>query len=102
MSDDADPTARSPRSGDGEVLYSSGANQRRYRGFASHLLPRSRRGKLLVAVFVAVLLLAEWPLLALANRVEPLWFGIPFLFSYLLLVYVALIGVLIVSAYLEL
>ena len=31
----------------------------------------------------------------LANRIEPSWFGVPFLFVYLLALYIALIGVLL-------
>lgn len=45
--------------------------------------------------FVGLLLLAEPPILyAVANRIEPFVFGLPFLYVYLLSVYVALIGVL--------
>lgn len=102
MPEPTDPHSRPSGSSDGDVVYSSGANHRRYREFASHLVPRSGKGKLLLAAFLALFLLAEWPLLSLVNRVEPTWFGVPFLFAYLLMVYVLLIAVLIASAYFEL
>jgi len=102
MPDPTEPTSGPPGSGQSDVLSSSGADQGRYREFASHLVPRSGEGKLLLAAFLALFLLAEWPLLSLVNRVEPTWFGVPFLFAYLFVVYVLLIVVLITSAYFEL
>jgi len=49
-----------------------------------------------VVSFVALFLLVEPPLVySLANHVEPWVLGVPFLYAYLLLVYVALIGVLL-------
>jgi hypothetical protein len=47
-------------------------------------------------LFLVLLALAEPPIVhGLANRVEPWILGLPFLYAYLLGVYVALIGVLI-------
>ena len=49
-----------------------------------------------VILFLALLALAEPPVVyALANRVEPWVLGFPFLYTYLLMVYTALIGVLL-------
>lgn len=99
---ETDSTSRPPASGETDALPSSGADRSRYREVRSHLVPRTGKGKLFVALFLAILLLAEWPLLPLANRIDPAWLGIPFLFSYLLVVYVLLIAVLLASAYLDL
>ena len=78
--------ARSPRppSGRGRGLY------------PSHLRPRTSDGWVAVILFLALFLMAEPPIVhTLANRIEPWILGFPFLYSYLLLVYLALIGVLI-------
>jgi hypothetical protein len=49
-----------------------------------------------VFLFLGLLLLAEPPVVhTLANRVEPRIVGMPFLYAYLLGVYLALIGVLL-------
>lgn len=62
----------------------------------SHYLPRTRDGWIGVILFLLLLALAEPPLVhLLANRVEPWVFGVPFLYAYLLLVYLALVGVLL-------
>ena len=62
----------------------------------SHLLPRTRQGWVAVVLFIALLALAEPPLVYLVgNRMEPWVLGMPFLYVYLLGVYVALIGVLL-------
>jgi hypothetical protein len=62
----------------------------------SHLLPRTRNGWVAAILFLVLLALAEPPIVhGLANRVEPWILGLPFLYAYLLGVYVALIGVLI-------
>ncbi len=46
--------------------------------------------------FVGLMALAQPPFVhGLANRVEPWIFGLPFLYAYLLVVYVAMIGVLL-------
>lgn len=47
-------------------------------------------------LFLLLFAMAEPPVVhSLANRIEPSVFGVPFLYSYLLAVYFALIGVLI-------
>lgn len=62
----------------------------------SHLLPRTRAGWVALLLFLGLLALAEPPLVhGFANRIEPWLFGFPFLYSYLLVVYLALIGVLL-------
>lgn len=84
------------------VAYSSRANDRRYRRIGSHLVPRTTGGKLAAAAFLGLLALTQWPFLALANRIEPSLFGVPFLFVYLLLIYALLIAVLVLAAYAKL
>ena len=62
----------------------------------SHLVPRTRDGWIATVAFVAVLLLALPPVThTVLNRTEPWILGAPFLYSTLLAVYVALIGILI-------
>jgi hypothetical protein len=62
----------------------------------SHLLPRTRSGWVAVLLFLGLLALAEPPFVhSVANRIEPLVFGLPFLYVYLLGIYLALIGVLV-------
>ena len=66
------------------------------RAFRSHLLPRTHRGRLAVVLFLGLLALAEPPIVySVANRIEPQILGLPFLYAYLLGIYLALIGVLI-------
>ena len=66
-----------------------------YPSYRSHYRPRTRAGWLAVVLFLALLSLAEPPIVtSWANRIDPWIFGMPFLYSYLLIVYVALIGVL--------
>ena len=49
-----------------------------------------------VALFLGILALAEPPFVyLLGNRIEPQVLGLPFLYAYLLGIYLALIGVLI-------
>ena len=49
-----------------------------------------------VAIFVALFALAEPPVLfVIANRIEPFVLGMPFLYTYLLVVYLALVAVLL-------
>ena len=65
-------------------------------GFRSHFLPRTRDGWFALILFLALFALVEPPLVyLLANRVEPWVLGFPFLYTYLLVVYTALIAVLI-------
>ena len=66
-----------------------------YPSYRSHYLPRSRAGWMVLVLFVALMALAQPPIVYLvANRVEPWVLGLPFLYAYLLVVYCALIGVL--------
>lgn len=70
-----------------------------YPRYPSHFVPRTLAGRLTVAAFIGLMALAQPPIVfALANRVEPWLLGMPFLFSYLLLVYAAMIAVLVVAA----
>jgi hypothetical protein len=51
-----------------------------------------------VILFLALMSLAQPPIVtSWANRIEPTLFGMPFLYAYLLIIYVALIGVLLWS-----
>lgn len=64
----------------------------------SHWIPRTAQGRALVFLFLALFALAEPPLVyALANRIEPRILAMPFLYVYLLVVYIAMIAVLIVA-----
>jgi hypothetical protein len=62
----------------------------------SHYVPRTSAGRLAVAAFVVLFAFTQPPLVfRLANRVEPWIGGVPFLYAYLLILYVALILVLL-------
>ena len=62
----------------------------------SHYRPRSRDGWIAVLAFLALMALAQPPVVhRLVNRIEPWVLGLPFLYAWLLFVYVALIGVLL-------
>jgi hypothetical protein len=62
----------------------------------SHYRPRSRNGWIAVIAFLGLLALAQPPIVhTLANRIEPWILGLPFLYAYLLAVYVGMIGVLL-------
>lgn len=62
----------------------------------SHYRPRTREGRIAVALFVILMAMAQPPLVhGLADRVEPWLLGLPFLYVYLLVIYSALIGVLL-------
>jgi len=64
--------------------------------FRSHLLPRTRDGWVAVLLFLGLFAMVEPPFVhGVANRVEPWLLGFPFLYTYLLVIYTALIGVLI-------
>ncbi len=67
-----------------------------YPEYRSHYRPRTRHGWTAVILFVALFALTQPPFVSsLANRIEPTILGMPFLYVYLLVIYVALIGVLI-------
>ena len=67
-----------------------------YPKYRSHFVPRSRAGWIAVLCFVGLMALAQPPIAtSWANRIEPWILGMPFLYSYLLFVYIALIGVLL-------
>ena len=64
--------------------------------YRSHLLPRTRAGWVAVLLFLGLFALVEPPFVhSLANRTEPWLLGFPFLYTYLLVLYSALICVLI-------
>jgi hypothetical protein len=66
--------------------------------YRSHYLPRTRGGRVAAITFIALFLLAEPPLVfLLANRIEPMLLGMPFLYVYLLVIYAALIAVLVLA-----
>lgn len=67
-----------------------------YPRYRSHFLPRTAAGRVAVALFLALLALAQPPFVhEFVNRVEPRVLGLPFLYVWLLAVYVAMIGVLV-------
>ena len=62
----------------------------------SHFLPRTRSGWTATTLLLVCMALSQPPVVhGLANRVEPWVLGMPFLFVYLLGVYVVTIAVLI-------
>ncbi len=62
----------------------------------SHYIPRTRDGRIAVSAFLVLFAFTQPPLVyLLANRIEPRVAGLPFLYVYLLVLYVALIGVLV-------
>ena len=64
--------------------------------FPSHFIPRTRFGRVVVVLFLALLALAEPPVVhTVANRAEPWLLGLPFLYAWLLGVYAALVGLLV-------
>ena len=77
-------------------MKSNSTGSRRDGLFRSHLLPRTRQGWVAVLLFLGLFALVEPPFVhTVANRVEPWIFGFPFLYTYLLVIYSALIGVLL-------
>ncbi|MDZ7778897.1 MAG: hypothetical protein U5R14_03030 [Gemmatimonadota bacterium] len=65
-------------------------------GPRSHFRPRTRAGRTITVAFVVLFVLCMPPVThTVWNRIEPTLFGLPFLWSVLLVVYVALIGVLV-------
>ena len=64
--------------------------------FRSHYLPRTRNGWIGVVLFLFLMILVEPPVVhSLANRIEPWILGVPFLYAYLFVLYVLIIGVLL-------
>ena len=62
----------------------------------SHFRPRSTAGWIATILFLGLMALAQPPIVhGLVNRVEPWVLGMPFLYAWLLGVYVAMIGVLL-------
>jgi len=69
---------------------------RDYTPFPSHYRPRTRQGRVAVVLFLSLLALTQPPLVFVwGNRITPWVLGLPFLYAYLLVIYVALIGVLL-------
>ena len=63
--------------------------------FRSHWWPRTRDGRRATVAFLLALALAQPPVVLLANRIEPRFFGAPFLYVWLLLAYVGMIAALV-------
>ncbi len=64
--------------------------------FRSHLIPRTRAGRVAVVLFLAFFALTQPPAVYLfANRTQPWILGLPFLYAYLLILYFLLIAVLL-------
>ena len=62
----------------------------------SHLIPRTRDGWICCVLFLVCMALAQPPIVhGLMNRIEPWVLGMPFLYAYLLVIYVLMIVVLI-------
>ncbi|MFQ6045271.1 MAG: hypothetical protein ACE5PT_02795 [Gemmatimonadales bacterium] len=67
----------------------------RYPEYRSHYRPRTRTGLIAVVSFLLLFALTQPPAVYLiGNRIEPRVLGMPFLYTYLLVIYVTLIGVL--------
>jgi len=65
-------------------------------GDRSHYIPRTGAGRAAVVAFLLLLALTQPPaVFVFANRVTPWILGLPFLYAYLLGLYVALIAVLL-------
>lgn len=62
----------------------------------SHWWPRTRGGQLALIAFVALMALAQPPVVGLANRIEPTILGLPFLYAWLLGIYLALAALLVI------
>lgn len=62
----------------------------------THFRPRTRAGRVAVVGFLVVFALTQPPAVnLLANRVAPWVLGLPFLYAYLLGLYLVLIGILL-------
>ncbi len=67
-----------------------------YPRYRSHFMPRTRKGWVATVSFVVLFLCTQPPVVFIvANRIEPVILGLPFLYVYLLVLYTALIAVLI-------
>ena len=65
-------------------------------GRRSHWWPRTRDGRIAVILFLVLFALAQPPFVhGFANRIEPRILSMPFLYVYLLVLYIALIAVLL-------
>lgn len=65
-------------------------------GRPSHWIPRTAAGRVAAGLFLLLTALAQPPVVhGVVNRVEPWILGLPFLYTYLLVVYVAMIGLLL-------
>lgn len=91
------PVEESPEgSGPGEGRASSSTPHGGQGLYRSHLLPRTGRGWVAVVSFLVLFALVEPPFVfSFANRIEPWVFGLPFLYAYLLVIYMGLIAVLL-------
>ena len=68
--------------------------------FRSHYRPRTRTGRKATIAFVLLFLLAQPPWVhGPFNRIEPWLLGVPFLYAYLSVLYLALMGVLVWAAW---
>ena len=63
--------------------------------FRSHLWPRTATGRRLTLAYLAATLLAQPPIVMLANRIEPRILSMPFLYVWLGVVYAVMIAVLV-------
>ena len=67
-----------------------------YPSYRNHFRPRTRDGLVAVVAFVGLFVFTHPPLVYwIANRIDPILVGVPFLYAYLLGLYCALIAVLI-------
>ena len=62
----------------------------------SHYIPRTRAGRIAAVLLIACMVLAQPPVVhGLVNRIEPRILGMPFLFAWLLGIYIVTIAVLL-------
>ncbi len=79
-----------------EINAGPAADNGKYPEFRSHYVPRTRAGWIAVISFLVLFAATQPPVVhTLANRIEPWVFGLPFLYTYLLVIYFALIAVMI-------
>lgn len=73
------------------------------KGFRSHFMPRTRGGRAVLSVFLALFALTQPPVVhTVANRITPWILGMPFLYAWLLGAYLLLIAVLAAALRLDL